>query len=142
MSALGCQAFCWKKSHFFARFFLTRVQVVKRKLQVAVEKKSEKKWTKDVDGFGFLEYLLCMVTTTFYNGKLSRLGLKRNSIREIAGVKVEVAIAHGHDDDYVIDIVIGYGNDVSSEKLAEVKKFVNNNKGIFADEFAQSVAWH
>jgi len=83
-----------------------------------------------------------MVTTTFYNGKLSRLGLKRNSIREIAGVKVEVAIAHGYDDDYVIDIVIGYGNDVSSEKLAEVKKFVNNNKGIFADEFAQSVTWH
>jgi|LakMenEpi03Aug12_release.lakeMendotaPanAssembly.Ray.scaffolds.fasta_scaffold863932_3 hypothetical protein len=83
-----------------------------------------------------------MVTTTFYNGKLSRLGFKRSNVREIAGVKVEVAVAPGHDDDYVIDIVVGYGNDVSSEKLAEVKEFVNNNKGLFADEFAQAVTWH
>ena len=55
-------------------------------------KKNEKKRTKDVDDSADLGYLLCMVTTTIYNGRLVRLGCKRWIVRDIAGVQVEIGV--------------------------------------------------
>ena len=82
-------------------------------------KKSEKKCTKDVDDSAGLGYLLCMVTTTIYNGRLVRLGCKRWIVRDIAGLQVEIGVDVNGCDDYVLDILVGFDHTNVSEAQVE-----------------------
>ena len=69
-----------------------------------------------------------MVTTTMHKGKVSRLGFKRWIVREVAGVAVQVVVDRNVNDDFILDIVVGYGDEVATDKVAEVEAYINNNK--------------
>jgi hypothetical protein len=121
---------------FFVRFFLTLVEVVKRKRPGIVQvhaKKSEKKCTKDVDDSAGLGYLLCMVTITLFQFNLNRAGFLRWITREIAGVAVQIAVERNEFDDYVLDICGGFDhstipNDKRETIRAEILAALNNDK--------------
>jgi hypothetical protein len=63
-----------------------------------------------------------------HKGKVSRLGFKRWIVREVAGVAVQVVVDRNVNDDFVLDIVVGYGDEVASDKVAEVEAWINNNR--------------
>ena len=63
-----------------------------------------------------------------HKGKVSRLGFKRWIVREVAGVAVQVVVDRNVNDDFILDIVVGYGDEVATDKVAEVEAYINNNK--------------
>jgi hypothetical protein len=63
-----------------------------------------------------------------HKGKVSRLGFKRWIVREVAGVAVQIVVDRNINDDFILDIVVGYGDEVATDKVAEVEAWINNNK--------------
>jgi hypothetical protein len=63
-----------------------------------------------------------------HKGKVSRLGFKRWIVREVAGVAVQIVVDRNINDDFILDIVVGYGDEVATDKVAEVEAWINNNR--------------
>ena len=129
---IPCQALFAKKITIFRTIFLDIVSVRKVEVQVL----GEKKCTRDVDDSAGLGYLLCMVTTTIYNGRLVRLGCKRWIVRDIAGVQVEIGVDINGCDDYVLDILVGFDHtNVSEAQVEQIRSEIaakqNEIMGIF-----------
>jgi len=77
-----------------------------------------------------------MVTITIVNGSLKQYGIRSWNSHTYLGIKVDVAVDRDVEDDFVLNIYVGFDvSKVGSDKVGEIYNYVNNNKDMILSGF-------